>query len=101
MTNDTYVPDANEVLTITSVTVPVCTDGRDDSVNNTSAAVTFTANNVQFTATQFFWGICSFNYTISDGNGGVDTAAVAVTVINGISISSNMCTIVTLALYSE
>ncbi|MBN1210074.1 MAG: tandem-95 repeat protein, partial [Myxococcaceae bacterium] len=68
LANDTAAPDTGETLTITGVTQP--TDG----------TVTFTAADVTFTPTPNFQGIATFSYTVSDGNGGSDTAAVTVTV---------------------
>ncbi len=56
-------------LTITAVT------------QGTSGAVTFTATGVSYTPNADFFGSDSFTYTISDGNGGTDTATVNVTVI--------------------
>ena len=66
--NDSSLPDADETLTVTAVTQPA------------NGTVTFTATGVSFTPALNFFGTTSFTYTISDGNGGSDTAAVTVTV---------------------
>jgi outer membrane protein OmpA-like peptidoglycan-associated protein len=68
--NDTIAPDTGETLTITTVTQPA------------NATVSFTATNVSFTPAASFVGPTSFTYTISDGNGGFDTATVTVNVSN-------------------
>jgi uncharacterized protein (TIGR03382 family) len=70
LANDTFLPDAPETLTITSVTQPA------------NGAVTNNGNNVTFTPAANFRGTTTFNYTISDGNGGTDTATVTVQVTN-------------------
>ena len=67
LTNDSDVD--GDTLTITSVTDPV----GGTAVVNGDGTVTFTPD-------ENFTGSDSFTYTISDGNGGTDTAAVAVTV---------------------
>lgn len=66
--NDTFAPDAPETLTITAVSSPL-----HGTATHDGAQVTYTpvANYV---------GTDSFTYTISDGNGGTDTATVSVTV---------------------
>ncbi|KFE60960.1 internalin [Hyalangium minutum] len=71
LANDTFAPDLGESLTITTVTQPA------------NGTVMFTAANVSFTPAANFVGTTSFTYTISDGNGGQDTAAVTVTVTPG------------------
>jgi uncharacterized protein (TIGR03382 family) len=65
--NDTFAPDVGETLAITAVTQPA------------GGTVTFTPSNVTFTPATNFVGTTSFTYTISDGNGGTDTATVTVT----------------------
>ena len=66
LTNDSDVD--GDPLTITSV---------DNAVNGT---VALDGTEITFTADANFNGLASFNYTISDGNGGEDTASVAVNV---------------------
>ncbi|WP_309242985.1 Ig-like domain-containing protein [Hyalangium versicolor] len=68
LANDTTLPDTGETLTITAVTQP------------SSGTVTFTASDVTFTPAANFFGTVTFSYTVSDGNGGTDTAIVTVTV---------------------
>ena len=71
LANDTSAPDGPETLTITAVsaitggaTVEIAADGR---------SVSYTPGSVL--------GAASFVYTISDGNGGTDTATVYVNVV--------------------
>jgi len=66
LSND-FDPD-NDTLTVASVT-----QGAHGSVTNNG-------NNVTYTPALNFTGTDSFTYTISDGNGGTDTAIVTVTV---------------------
>ncbi len=78
---------------VTAVSALTCTDGRDGSVNPNYATVTVTPTTpttavVQFVTIQYFWGICTFAYSVSDGNGGLSTARVTVNVNNGIYFSS-------------
>ncbi|HEV2828227.1 MAG TPA: Ig-like domain-containing protein [Pyrinomonadaceae bacterium] len=68
LSNDTDV-DA-DTLTVSSVT-----QGANGSVTNNNSSVTYTPN-------ANFFGADSFTYSISDGNGGNDTATVNVTVTN-------------------
>src|SRR6185503_9540901 len=68
LNNDTTAPDTGETLTITAVTQPA------------NGTVTFTATFVFFTPAANFNGTTTFTYTISDGNGGFDTATVTVIV---------------------
>jgi len=70
LANDTIAPDTGETLTIISVTQPA----------NGSAAISGGGSNVTFTPAANFFGVTSFTYTISDGNGGTDTATIVVTV---------------------
>ncbi|MGH9921324.1 MAG: tandem-95 repeat protein, partial [Nitrososphaerales archaeon] len=67
LANDTDVD--NDPLTITSVTIP--TNG---------TAVINPNNTITYTPDSNFFGADSFDYEISDGNGGNDTATVNVTV---------------------
>ncbi|MEX0864672.1 MAG: S8 family serine peptidase [Acidimicrobiia bacterium] len=83
-------PDG-DTLTVTSVSNPP-----NGSASTDGAMVTYTPD-------QDFNGIDSFTYTISDGNGGTDTASVTVTVnpvndppvANGDTDTTNMDTAVT------
>ncbi|ADO74013.1 Ig-like domain-containing protein [Stigmatella aurantiaca] len=68
LSNDTFAPDTNEVLSVSSVTQPA------------HGTVTLTGGAVSFTPEANFNGTTVFTYTVSDGNGGVDSAAVTVTV---------------------
>jgi hypothetical protein len=68
LANDSYLPDPPETLTITGVTQ--CAHG---TVDNNITSVTYTP-------VADYSGPDSFNYTISDSNGGSDTATVNVTV---------------------
>ncbi|KFE68687.1 Ig-like domain-containing protein [Hyalangium minutum] len=69
LVNDTSAPDVGETLTVVSVTQPA-----------TGGTVTLSSGVVTFTPAPNFNGTTSFNYTITDGNGGTDTATVNVTV---------------------
>ncbi|HEX8699421.1 MAG TPA: Ig-like domain-containing protein, partial [Myxococcaceae bacterium] len=68
LANDSIAPDTGETLTVTAVTQPA------------NGTVTLTGGVVRFTPTAGFSGTTTFDYTISDGNGGTDTATVTVTV---------------------
>jgi len=68
LANDTIAPDVNETLSLASV---------GPAGNGTAAMV---GNQVQYTPAADFFGSDSFTYTITDGNGGSDTATVNVTV---------------------
>jgi outer membrane protein OmpA-like peptidoglycan-associated protein len=68
LTNDTTAPEGSETLTVTAITQPA------------NGTVSFTATNVSFTPALNFHGTTTFTYTVSDGNGGNDTAQVMVTV---------------------
>jgi VCBS repeat-containing protein len=63
-------PDIGDMLTVDSVT-----QGTNGSVSNNGSYVTYTP------ATGFN-GTDNFSYTVSDGNGGTDTATVNVTVVD-------------------
>ncbi len=69
LANDTFAPDTGETLTVTAVTQPT-----------TGGTVTLTGGVVSFTPAAGFTGIATFTYTLSDGNGGTDTATVTVRV---------------------
>ncbi len=66
--NDSIAPDSGETLVVTAAT------------QGTNGATTFTASGVTYQPNANFNGTDSFSYTVSDGNGGVDTATVVVTV---------------------
>jgi uncharacterized protein (TIGR03382 family) len=68
LANDTFAPDVGETLTVTAVTQPA------------GGTVTLVGGVVRFTPTPNFSGSTTFSYTVSDGNGGTDTATVKVTV---------------------
>jgi VCBS repeat-containing protein len=70
LANDTFAPDAAETLSVSQVT-----QGTSGTV-----AITVGAGGITYTPNANFVGTDSFTYTISDGNGGSDTATVSVTV---------------------
>jgi large repetitive protein len=70
LANDTTAPDVGETLTITAVTQGA----------NGSVAITGGGTTVSYTPNANYCGPDSFTYTISDGNGGSDTATVSITV---------------------
>jgi hypothetical protein len=72
LANDSFAPDTGETLTITAVTQGA----------NGSVAITGGGTTVSYTPNANFFGSDSFTYTISDGNGGSDTATVNITVTN-------------------
>ncbi len=69
LANDTAAPDTGEILTVTAVTQPAV-----------GGTVTLVGGVVRFTPAPNYSGPATFTYTISDGNGGFDTATVTVTV---------------------
>jgi hypothetical protein len=68
--NDTFAPDMGETLSVTAVSAPL----------HGSAVVSGGGSEVTYTPAANYAGADSFSYTVSDGNGGSDTAAVALTV---------------------
>jgi len=70
LANDTFAPDTGETLTITGVT-----QGTHGAV-----AITHSGADLSYTPDGDYFGADSFTYTISDGNGGTDTATVSITV---------------------
>ncbi|MEJ5992767.1 Ig-like domain-containing protein, partial [Ramlibacter sp. PS3R-8] len=66
--NDTD-PDAGDTLTVTGVGNPV------------GGTVALVGGNVTFTPAADFTGTATFDYTISDGNGGISTTTVSVNVL--------------------
>ncbi len=71
LTNDSYLPDPPETLTIVALGLP-----------NQGGAITTTGTIISYTPVADFNGTETFTYTISDGSGGFDTAAVTATVAN-------------------
>lgn len=71
LANDSSSPDTGETLTIASV----------GTTSNGGTAVIETGK-IRYTPKAAFTGTETFNYTISDGNGGQSTATVTVTVQN-------------------
>lgn len=71
LANDSFAPDAGEILTVIAVT----------QGTNGSVAIAGGGTGVSYIPNANFNGTDNFTYTISDGNGGTDIAAVAVTVI--------------------
>ena len=70
--NDSILPDANESLTITSVSEP--TAGGDVQIDTGNQQVIYQPPNAEFVGTE------TFTYQISDGNGGSGEAVVTVNV---------------------
>ncbi|RYX80611.1 tandem-95 repeat protein [bacterium] len=68
LVNDSFAPDTGETLSVTGITQPA------------NGTVTLTSGVVRYTPPANYNGTTSFNYTLSDGNGGTDTATVTVTV---------------------
>ncbi|TFH37631.1 MAG: DUF11 domain-containing protein [Anaerolineales bacterium] len=68
LANDYEDPVEGDTLSVFSVT------------QGSNGAVTFTAGNVTYSPSANWFGTDAFTYTISDGNGGFDTADVVVTV---------------------
>ena len=69
--NDSFAPDLNETLSIESV-----------SQGSSGGIVDIDASGLRYTSPPNFFGIENFEYTISDGNEGVASALVTVTVVN-------------------
>ncbi|MEZ6112146.1 MAG: tandem-95 repeat protein [Pirellulaceae bacterium] len=74
LANDSIVPDTGETLTITNVSAT--TNGGTVAITNNGTRVSYTPPNGTFEGTD------TFTYTISDGNGGTDTASVTVNVLD-------------------
>ena len=73
LANDSPAPDSGETLTITVVGTPD---------QGGSVVIAGAGTSLSYTPAGDFFGVESFDYTISDGNGGVATAMVTVTVNN-------------------
>ncbi|MEJ5992774.1 tandem-95 repeat protein, partial [Ramlibacter sp. PS3R-8] len=67
LANDTD-PDTGNTLAVTAVSNPV------------GGTVTLVGGNVTFTPNANFTGTASYDYTVSDGNGGTSTATVTINV---------------------
>jgi VCBS repeat-containing protein len=78
LTNDTIAPDVGETLTITGAGF-----GASSGTTQNGGTVVIAADgkSVRYTPAASFTGTDSYSYTISDGNGGSDTATVTVNVI--------------------
>jgi uncharacterized repeat protein (TIGR01451 family) len=70
LANDSFLPDSNEVLTVASVTTPM----------HGTATVAQGGASVTYRPARGYFGPDSFQYTISDGNGGAATASVTIDV---------------------
>lgn len=79
LANDTALPDTGETLTVQGV-------GAGDAGGTLS--VTAGSLSVTYTPLAGFTGIEHFTYTLSDGNGGTDTANVDVSVVAGVGGNS-------------
>jgi hypothetical protein len=73
LSNDTFLPDPQETLTITNVTTPN---------RGGSASIVQGGTRIRYTPAANFFGTETFACTINDGNGGTDTATVTMTVRN-------------------
>lgn len=69
LANDTIAPDTGETLTVTAVGTPD---------NGGTVTIAPDGMSVLYTPAANFFGFGHFTYTISDGNGGMDTANVTV-----------------------
>ncbi len=74
LANDTFAPDLGETLTITAVT---------QGGNGGTVVITGGGTGLTYQPAPGFTGPETFTYTISDGNGGTDTATVTMTVVLG------------------
>lgn len=87
LSNDSILPDEGEILTVSSVTNAA---NGTVAIANGSAAVSYAPN-------ADFHGADSFTYTVSDGNGGSDTATVNITITS----VNDAPTIITQNVYHE
>ena len=69
LSNDTIWPDSGETLTISAV-----------GATNNGGTVSNNGNSLTYTPLSTFVGTEVFTYTVSDGNGGSDTATISVSV---------------------
>ncbi|MEM7303532.1 MAG: Ig-like domain-containing protein, partial [Pseudomonadota bacterium] len=69
-----------DALTITEIDGNAILPGGNAAVTNGTVALNADGRTVTFTPTADYNGPASFNYTVSDGNGGADTATVSLTV---------------------
>src|SRR3989304_647342 len=72
LANDPFAPDAGETLSVTAASDP----------DHGSTAITGGGTGIDYTPDPTYTGPDSFTYTISDGNGGIDTATVLIDVGN-------------------
>ena len=72
LSNDTIAPDVQETLTITSA--------GNNGLTDQGGTVTISGDNILYQPKADFFGTDTFTYTISDGNGGSDSATVTVVV---------------------
>jgi len=103
------VDDSDTTPENTPVTIAVLNNDSDidgdtltvDSVTHgTNGSVTNNGNDVTYTPDAYFYGTDSFNYTISDGNGGTDTATVTVIVLKTLTrINTQIDTGATASIY--
>ncbi len=87
LVNDVDYPDSGEILVVTSVTSLLCVEGFTGASSSNSVNVTSSTESVFFTPSLYFWGSCTFLYSISDGNGGTSVGSVTVTIAHGIIFS--------------
>ena len=82
--NDSITTDQNMAHTFNPRSNDTDADGDSLTItgktNGSNGTVSFTSSNVTYTPNNNYTGSDSFTYTISDGNGGADTATVNVTV---------------------
>ena len=76
LANDMDAPDRNEILTITGVTQPA--EGGAVAISADGKSLEFTPNGVNT--------MTMFTYTISDGNGGSDTAMVNLEINDNVAV---------------
>ncbi len=83
LANDTAAPGTGDTLTVTAASDPA------------NGSTSFTATGISYTPDSNFFGTDTFTYTISDGNGGSDTATVIVTVTSVTDAPQGTDTVVT------
>jgi hypothetical protein len=72
LANDSILPDVDETLSITAIATP----------KYGTASIVAGGTRIQYTPPTNFVGRDSLEYTISDGNGGFDTATLTIDVLN-------------------